>query len=219
VKNLGFVASSITASKSVKLFIPSVLCSAVSDPGIFIQRRSISLALGSMHHFEVPDDTNSDLGLSAEKLEILYQDELEQQLDDISVQRFFLAESIGFSIQGHVKLTVPDNDAVERMFYNVCAERCHDPALSSTDTNPISAMDPEYFNIYVGFIIWLTVVLSGSGLEIFFVVYVIHNGWNKNFEASWRLAQMMFPVLAVTTPGVSRKCHDIAYFNPFSFTV
>jgi len=168
-----------------------------------------------MHHFEIPDDTNSDLGLSAEELEILYQDELEQQSDDISVQHFSLAELIGSSIQDRVKLTVPDNDAIERMFYGVCGERCHDPSLSSTDTNPISAMDPEYFNIYVGFIIGLAVVLSGSRLEIFFVVYVLHNGWNKNFEASWRLAQMMFPVLAITTLGVSRKCHDIAYLNPF----
>jgi hypothetical protein len=43
-------------------------------------------------------------------------------------------------------------------------------------------MDPEYLNMYVGFIMWLTVMLSGSRLEIFFVVYVLHNAWNRNKE-------------------------------------
>ena len=67
----------------------------------------------------------------------------------------------------------------ERMLCNICGERCQNPSLSSTDTNPLSAMDPEYLNMYVGFIMWLTVVLSGSRLEIFFVVYVLHNAWNR----------------------------------------
>lgn len=93
-----------------------------------------------MHHFEVRNDT----GVSADGHGILYQDKLEQQSYDLALQRFYLGESIGSSILGHVKLIFPDNDEVKRMLYNICEESCNDPS-----TNPLSVIDPEYFNMSV----------------------------------------------------------------------
>jgi len=111
----------------------------------------------------------------------------------------------------------------ERMLCNICGERCQNPSLSSTDTNPLSAMDPEYLNMYVGFIMWLTVVLSGSRLEIslLFTSSIMHGTMEQKKGASWRLAQTMSPVLAITTLRVStrRECHAIAYFDRFIFIV
>jgi hypothetical protein len=92
MKYFGFTASSLTASISVKLFIPSALCTVFQ-----ISRwRVISLDLVIMYHFEVPNDANNFLdGWSTEDLEILYEDNLEQ--DDLLMQRFPIAESIGLA--------------------------------------------------------------------------------------------------------------------------
>ena len=90
------------------------------------------------------------------------------------------------SVQGHVKQFIPDNDAVERMFYNMCEERCHYPSQSTF--GPGSGILQYCY-----------------GLEIF----AIRNGWNKSIEASLGLALMMFPVFAVTTLGESALAQPI----------
>ena len=210
--NIAFVASSVSASISVKLFIPSVVCTASTDPGIFIQRRTISLALGLMHHFDVSTN-GGNFGLDNDIIDVLIEDEFNQQSANLPLQRYSLAEALGSSNQMNIRLAVPMKDQVEQLLYSICREDCHEPSQSTSDTNPLSTLDHEDFTIYFGFVTWLTVIISGFALEMFAATTVLKKCWTDYTESLWRLSQMLFSIFAICTFGVS------LYLTPLSINV
>lgn len=50
---------------------------------------------------------------------------------------------------------------------------------------------------------WLTVVITGIGLEIFMFLLYLKNGWTSSHETQWKLAQFLFSILALTTLGLA----------------
>eukprot|EP00546_Thalassionema_frauenfeldii_P016668 CAMPEP_0178905412 /NCGR_PEP_ID=MMETSP0786-20121207/6263_1 /TAXON_ID=186022 /ORGANISM="Thalassionema frauenfeldii, Strain CCMP 1798" /LENGTH=295 /DNA_ID=CAMNT_0020577021 /DNA_START=983 /DNA_END=1868 /DNA_ORIENTATION=+ len=180
--NFAFVAGSVEASRAAKLLIPVTMCTASSDPSLYIQRRVILLALALMHHYSLTTESSDSLGISKFELHTLLQHDHKEQTEDLFVRRFDIAELLGSTIQHKVKVTIPSKDSVERVLYNLCNEHCHKPSL----TNLPSSADQEAFQVYTGFVTWITVMVTGFGSEIsFFMFYLLKSGWTLKMEILW----------------------------------
>ena len=218
--NSAFVLSSFyePLSKLVKLIIPAVSCtSEVYSRERFLQRRVISLSVSLMHWYKSPQE-NENIASSTTPSSIsrgdaavlqTYFDGLmpplipNQQVEDYR-EPFFAV--LGQSNLEQVALVDPDPDTVWKMLYYLCGETCHGPSWRMTDSGPISSFlmdEEENFFIYVGFINWLTVVITGIGLEMFMVLFYLKNGWTSSHETQWKLAQFLFSILALTTLGLA----------------
>jgi len=73
--------------------------------------------------------------------------------------------------------------------------------LRATDSVPMSYANDGQFQVYVTFIIWITLVLSGVGTEYLVWRMYLHGEWNAEKELKWRAAQFLFPLLSMTALG------------------
>jgi hypothetical protein len=76
-----------------------------------------------------------------------------------------------------------------------------------TNSNPIADLDDSQFNVYVGFVLWMTMVLAGIGTELLFWTTFLRAGWSCEAEATWKFAEFAFPLLGVTAFGLAMH-HD-----------
>jgi phage shock protein PspC (stress-responsive transcriptional regulator) len=72
-----------------------------------------------------------------------------------------------------------------------------------TESHPIADLDDSQFNVYVGFVIWATVVMAGIGLELLVWTSVLKDGWSYKTEAKWKFAEFAFPLLGAMTLGLA----------------
>lgn len=86
---------------------------------------------------------------------------------------------------------------------NKILESDRHPTWKVTDTIPLANLNDDEFLVYVGFVLWVTVVLSGLGLELLVWLSFLHKGWSREKEALWRLAQFAFPLLGATSLGLA----------------
>ncbi|KAL3906011.1 MAG: hypothetical protein SGILL_009449, partial [Bacillariaceae sp.] len=70
------------------------------------------------------------------------------------------------------------------------------------ETVPQTVLSDEQFAVYSGFIVWMTVMIAGLGLELF-VWHHFLQCWCEIREGLWRFAQFIFPLLAVITLGLA----------------
>jgi len=71
-------------------------------------------------------------------------------------------------------------------------------------TSPQTLLTDVQFQVYVGFVIWTTVVAAGLGLEIFVWHHFLEgNVWDATRDGMWKFAQFLFPLLAMTTFGLA----------------
>jgi len=127
-----------------------------------------------------------------EEMDFLSKNARENGSDGLFAARYVLSEAMGSSNIKHTELGTPSKDTIEKLFYRIRGTFCHDKAVTITDTNFISTLDHEDFLVYMGFVIWITVVATGIGLEMFFIYFFASNGWKHEFEAAWRFAQYLF---------------------------
>ena len=73
-------------------------------------------------------------------------------------------------------------------------------------TVPHHAMSDEQFSVYTGFLVWITILLSGLGIEVF-VWYHFLQAWCSDRETMWRFVQFIFPLMLVTALGLGLS-HD-----------
>lgn len=71
-----------------------------------------------------------------------------------------------------------------------------------SDTVPQQILSDEQFKVYVGVLVWLTVLVSGLGLEVF-VWWKFLQVWSAEREAMWRFAQFIFPLMIMTALGLA----------------
>lgn len=71
-----------------------------------------------------------------------------------------------------------------------------------TDTVFTSKLDDYQFGIYVGMVLWITVVQTGLGTEYFVWANYLQT-WTAERETLWRYAQFLFPLLVGTAVGLS----------------
>ena len=213
--NFVFVLTATEAKDRLgKLLIPSISCTGDSYvKKRFIQRRIISLALSRMHIYAPPQDVEiSSTAIQdtitqkeASILQVFY-DDLGRENTMFSVyEQHPLASALGQSNIENIILTDPDQETVWKMLYNVCGEICHGPSWKITDSGLTSILfdETDDFYIYLGFINWISVVCTGIGLEVFMVLFVLKNGWTTAHEKQWKVAQFLFPILALVTLGLA----------------
>ncbi|KAG7371567.1 cytochrome P450 [Nitzschia inconspicua] len=75
-----------------------------------------------------------------------------------------------------------------------------------------SRLDDAEFYVYVGFIVWITSLIAGVGMEALVWIYFIRV-WSEERERYWRFAQFFFPLFAMTSLGLA------LYRNYFSLPV
>ncbi len=75
--------------------------------------------------------------------------------------------------------------------------------LGVTDKNPLSGWSDTEFLCYFAFTLWITIVLTGLGLEAFVWLTFLQGTWDPNTENLWKIAQFLFPVFATTAVGLA----------------
>jgi uncharacterized protein YjeT (DUF2065 family) len=75
-------------------------------------------------------------------------------------------------------------------------------SLAISYTHPISSMTDSEFQVYLGFFLWITIILAGIGLE--FVVFVLLPAkWSSKVQSYWMLAQTLFSLFVATAVGMA----------------
>jgi hypothetical protein len=72
-----------------------------------------------------------------------------------------------------------------------------------TDSSPTANLSDYGFNIYVGFIIYITLELAGLGGETLVWFIFLEGGWSEEHENVWRMVQFVFPLLGMTAIGLA----------------
>jgi hypothetical protein len=66
------------------------------------------------------------------------------------------------------------------------------------------------FQVYVGFIMYVTMVFAGLGMEYLVWRMVLKGDWDEEKEHRWWAAQFVFPILAATTVGLANTGNFLA---------
>ena len=99
--------------------------------------------------------------------------------------------------------TKDDDDAVD------LTDRYHGSHAIFSETYPLNNFTDDQFSVYVGFIVWITCLIAGLGLEIF-VWYQFLQVWSKQREIIWRFAQFIFPLMLVVALGLASQQNFLA---------
>jgi len=78
-----------------------------------------------------------------------------------------------------------------------------------SDTTPQENMNDDQFVIYTGFVAWVTVLITGLGVEVFVWCNFIQD-WNNRHENLWRFAQFIFPLMLLVSLGLAAHQNFIA---------
>jgi len=202
VWNMVFVSSTLPWDALGKLIIPSISC-ASSDSylgEVFISRRVVSLSLHLMHSFSI---TGGEKYITSEEVIALQNFYASQRAPDIPIKRFHLIHAMGNISLKTASIANPSQKVIEKMLYTLCGESCHEESWKITSSNPVSKLNATTFQLYVGFILLITCVFAGIGLELLVGLLFLRNGWTEGHEHLWRLAQFSFPLLAAVMLGLS----------------
>ena len=206
--NMAFVASNLPPTLLAKLLIPTVACqSQVNEGEEWMVSRVISLAISLMLLVDSPTEPVDIPNDAIERIKVMH--DTHAILEGISTERSATGEALGKSNLQTVQLTSPSRSLVESVLYRLCAGQCHDGSWAITDSVPHAKMSDHQVLVYTAFVVWLTVLLSGLGLELFFWIYYLDT-WCEQHEALWRFAQLLFPLLLTTTLGLAIQANYLA---------
>lgn len=82
--------------------------------------------------------------------------------------------------------------------------------LGMTDSIPLADLSDAEFQVYAGFILWATMVLTGLGTELLVWLMFLEGGWDQQKENQWKIAQFLFPLLAVTSLTLALSQNGLA---------
>lgn len=75
---------------------------------------------------------------------------------------------------------------------------------------PHESLDFDQFVVYVGFLVWVTCLYSGFGLEVFVWSQFLQT-WDEPREAAWRFVQFIFPLMLTTTLGLASQRNFLCF--------
>ena len=220
--NFAFIVASATQASDVrigKLFIPSVSCA--SDPLYskkFLMNRSISLGLSVMHIYKSPspiqEATNVEDTITKDEVAALdnfYHDlrNFNTTFSEDNNINTKLAHSLGKENFKNFVLSDPSMDTVYKMLHDLCGTYCR-TSMEVTESIPTSYLNDNDFAVYLGFINWITVVLTGFGLEVFMILVYIKQKWSPEYESQWRIAQFSFSLMALVSLGLAASKNYVA---------
>ena len=82
--------------------------------------------------------------------------------------------------------------------------------LDFSESVPTEFLNDIQFQVYVGFIMYVTMVFAGLGMEYMVWRMVLKGDWDKDTEHRWWAAQFVFPILAATTMGLATTGNFLA---------
>jgi len=82
------------------------------------------------------------------------------------------------------------------------ADRYHGSVWKIDQTLPHNIMTDGQFQVYSGIIGWITCLITGIGLEVFFWQHFLQI-WSASQEFYWRFAQFLFPLMLLTALGLA----------------
>jgi len=86
----------------------------------------------------------------------------------------------------------------------------YDASWRVTDTFPTAKLDDEQFSTYSGYILWITVLMAGLGLELIVWEVYLRDGWSSDRQMKWKIAQFFFPLFGTTTLGLATTRNYLA---------
>lgn len=194
--NIGHQASAGTSSPVESLFASLAVCSSAQSNNAesFVFSHIILNSLIQMIPRLSRGDGDDD-------------DETEE------VKAHAFANMIGNINSKTVRISSPSGESVTHMLNVLCTEtNCKEQpqdqtneqdSWQETDTVPTSHFSDFQFSVYVGFIIWFTVLFAGLGLELLTWTSFLHGGWTDQRQSQWMFAQFSFPLLLATTLGLA----------------
>jgi len=75
--------------------------------------------------------------------------------------------------------------------------------LGVTNKIPLSGLSDHEFLFYITFTLWVTMLLTGLGSEVFVWMIFLEGKWDQDKEDKWKIAQFLFPLLGATTVGLA----------------
>jgi len=159
------------------------------------------LTFGVLHFMEKKQDKEEepqdrDVGLTSRKARSLYI------LILLMISTLVIVFVIAGAISWAVAKNHPDWNYIKRS--NPMQDSYLEGGSRVTGTSPQTLLADVQFQVYVGFITWITVVSAGLGLEIFVWHHFIEgNVWDDTRAGLWKFAQFVFPLLAMTTLGLA----------------
>lgn len=206
--NMAFVLSHLSHEHLAKLLIPSTACYDNQGEDWFIAR-VVSLSTSLMLVNTSPDPS---FGVSAQVAEHIVEFFDGERTNPIL--RKSAALSLGeITFRAFVVDSPPDDD-VEGMLYTLCKAgrgKCdEDESWSNlTDSIPHSAMSDADFWVYLGMILWITIVGTSLGLEFWMWTSLLLSRddqtkvWSRRWESTWYLVQFVFSLLVATSLGLA----------------
>jgi len=75
--------------------------------------------------------------------------------------------------------------------------------LGVTNKIPLSGLSDQKFLLYITFMLWVTMLLTGLGSEVFVWMIFLEGKWDQDKEDKWKIAQFVFPLLVTTSVGLA----------------
>lgn len=202
--NMAVVLSHLPKFSLSKLLVPSTVC--YGDNGEdWILSRAISLSLSLMLTPSSPDPSLDVPSDAAEHIQRILS--LERTA---SIARAPSKSFLGETNLQSIRIDSPSHNDVEEMLYELCDGKCHEGSWwVLSDTTPHARMSDAEFAIYLGMIYWITMVMTGLGLE--FLVWISclspkHEqgfGWSARWAFSWYAVQFVFSLLVAAALGLA----------------
>ncbi len=82
--------------------------------------------------------------------------------------------------------------------------------LDFSESVPTEFLNDIQFQVYVGFIKYVTVIFAGLGMKYLVWRMVLKGDWDEDKEHRWRAAQFVFPILGATTVGLANTGNFLA---------
>jgi uncharacterized protein YjeT (DUF2065 family) len=106
-------------------------------------------------------------------------------------------------VYAFLDLVVAKEDDTNNSNTDNTVETDKDSSLSTTDTHPNALMDDSEFQVYLGFFLWGTIVVTGLGLEFVAFLMFLPAKWTGKLQSYWILAQSAFAVFTATGVGMA----------------
>uniref|UniRef100_A0A7S2YTA9 Uncharacterized protein n=1 Tax=Entomoneis paludosa TaxID=265537 RepID=A0A7S2YTA9_9STRA len=201
--NLAFVVGLGRVEAIFKLIIPSVtntIFLRAENGNGFALPRVISLALTLMR-FRDMTGTSNLASLNPEKLDTL-------------------AGEMGRFNLDNVQLPPVTRQDAEDMLFTLCQRgRICLSGYDVSESFPLDRwLNDEEYKVYVGFLTWFIELITGFGMEAFFLYWFVVSGdrdeeegiketrtpkWSYKTDLCWRMAQFVFPIFALVSFGLA----------------